>query len=84
MFRHKTHIDGTFSLQKIPRSYLPLKKGRTSHESERTVFSLGAVSNKAKHDTMKRKQTPCLPLTRVLFNIMRKFPDAIRVQVFAL
>jgi hypothetical protein len=40
MIRHKTHIDGTLTLQKIPRPYLPQKKGHTSHESELTVLSL--------------------------------------------
>jgi len=84
MSREKTHIDGTLPLQKIPRSYLPQKKGRTSHESELTVLSLDTVPNTAKHDTVKRKQTSCIPLTCVSCNIMRRIPDAIRVQVFVL
>ena len=73
-----------FHYRNIPRSYLPQKKGRTSYESELTVLSLDAVSNKAKHGTMKRKQTSYIPLTCVLFNIKRRLPDAIRVRVFVL
>jgi hypothetical protein len=80
--RQKAHIDRTLPLQSIPRSYLPQKKGRTSHESELTVLSLDAVSNKVKHDTIKRKQTSCIPLKCVLFNITRRLPDTIGVQVF--
>jgi hypothetical protein len=84
VFRQKTHIDGTLSLQKISRrSSLSQKKGRTSHESVLTVFPLDAISNIAKHDTMQQKQTFCISLTRVLFNITRRLPDAIRVQVFS-
>jgi hypothetical protein len=84
MFRQETHIEGTLPLQKIPSSYLPQKKGRSSHDSELTVLSPDAVSNKAKHDTTKRKQTSYIPLICVLFNIMRRLPDAIRVHVFVL
>jgi hypothetical protein len=80
MFKQKAHIEGTLSLQKISRSHLPLKKGRTSL----TVFSLDAFPNKAKPEAMKRNQTYFIPLTRVLFNIVRGLPEANRVQVFAL
>jgi len=82
--RQKKHIDRTLPLQIIQRSYLPQKKGRTSHESEQTVLTLDAVSNKVKHDTMKRKQTSCIPVICVLFNITKRLPDTIRVQVFVL
>jgi hypothetical protein len=84
MFKQKTYTAETLSPKKIQRYYLPLKNGRTSQGSELIVFSLVDVTNKEKHETMKRKQTSCISLTRVLFNITRRLPGTIRVQVFAL